>query len=249
MRLGTARNAGRKAEVSQLLQGTVKPRRPTRLAATDLHWLWWLNVRSLNLLGQGLAEVPYLWPEGDGRRLRLYLEAVSEEEGMSVWAATNPIDHAATLMVLLAKAENEFPDFDPERPPETPMSPHLRWAVQRALEDHALHRIVCYPRAKSVSVRCELQGWDSRWFERSELYTRGVHQEADLDLHAVALAGELPDLYMREGPLPDVLEWLTYAAASYECDDWTPWDGDERVFTAKWTRGPRGVWRRWLRIY
>ena len=32
-------------------------------------------------------------------------------------------------------------------------------------------------------------------------------------LHAVALAGELPDLYMREGPLPVVLEWLTYAAA------------------------------------
>ena len=32
---------------------------------------------------------------------------------MSVWAATNPIDYAATLMVLLAKAKYEFPDFDP----------------------------------------------------------------------------------------------------------------------------------------
>ena len=249
MRLGTAPHAGRKREMSQPLQGTIKPRRPTRLVAADLHWLWWLNVRSLNLLDQGLAEVPYLWPEEDGKRLRLYLEPVSEEEGMSVWSYTNPIDHSATLMVLLAKAEDEFPDFDPERPPKTPMSPHLRWAVQRALEDHALRRIVCYPRAKSVSVQCELQGWDGRWFDRSELYTRGVHQDAGLDLHAVALAGELPDLHMREGPLPDVLEWLTYAAASYECEDWTPWDGDERAFTAKWTRGPRGVWRRWLRIY
>ena len=112
--------------MSQPLQGTIKPRRPTRLAATDLHWLWWLNVRSLNLLGQGLSEVPYLWPEENGKRLRLYLQAVSEDQGMSLWASTNPIDHAATLMVLLAKAENEFPDFDPERPPETPMSPHLR---------------------------------------------------------------------------------------------------------------------------
>ena len=82
MRLGTARNAGRKRDMSQPLQGTIKPRRPTRLAATDLHWMWWLNVRSLNLLDQGLAEVPYLWPEGDGKRLRLYLEAVSEEEGI-----------------------------------------------------------------------------------------------------------------------------------------------------------------------
>ena len=54
---------------------------------------------------------------------------------------------------------------------------------------------------------------------------------------------------MREGPLPDVLEWLTYAAASHEREDWAPWDGDERVFIAKWTRGPRGVWRRWLRMY
>ena len=231
------------------MQGTVKPRRPTRLVAMDLHWLWWLNLRSLNLLAPGLAEVPYLWPEEDGKRLRLYLEPVFKKEGMSVWCYTNPIDYAAALMVLLAKAEDEFPDFDPESPPKTPMSPHLRWSVQRALEDHALHRIVCYPRAKSVSVRCELQGWNGRWFERSELYTRGVHQEAGLDLHAVALAGDLSDLYMREGPLPDVLEWLTYAAASCEREDWTPWDGDERAFTAKWTRGPRGVWRRWLRLY
>ena len=131
--------------MSQPLQGTIKPRRSTRLVATDLHWLWWLKLRSLNLLDQGLSEVPYLWPEGDGKRLRLYLEAVSEEQEMSVWASTNPIDHAATLMVLLAAAEDEFPDFDPERPPETPISPHLRWAIQRALEDHALRRIVCYP--------------------------------------------------------------------------------------------------------
>ncbi len=107
-------------------------------------------------------------------------------------------------MVLLAKAKDEFPDFDPERPPKTPVSPHLRWAVQRAPEDHALHRMVCYPRAKSVSVRCELQGWDDRWFECNELYMRGVHHDAGLDLHAVALAGDLSDLYMREGPLPDV---------------------------------------------
>ena len=42
-----------------------------KLATADLHWIWWLNVRSLNLLDQGLAEVPYLWPEGDGKRLRL----------------------------------------------------------------------------------------------------------------------------------------------------------------------------------
>ena len=58
-----------------------------------------------------------------GRRqkgLRLYLEAVTEKEGMSVWSYTNPIDYAATLMVLLAKAEDKFPDFDPERPPKTP---------------------------------------------------------------------------------------------------------------------------------
>ena len=107
-----------------------RKRRPTKPAATDLHWLWWLNVRSLNLLDEGLAEVPYLWPEGDGKRLRLYLEAVSEEEGMSVWSSTNSVDHAANLMVLLAAEEDEFPDFDPERPPETPMSPHLRWTVQ-----------------------------------------------------------------------------------------------------------------------
>ena len=125
-------------------------------------------------------------------------------------------------MVLLAKAEDEFPDFDPERPPKTPMSPHLRWAVQRAREDYALHRIVCYPRVMSVSVWCELQGWDGRWFKRSELYTRGVHQEANLDLHAVALADDLSDFYMRAGPLPDVLEWLTYAAAPFEREDWTP---------------------------
>ena len=51
------------------------------------------------------------------------LEPVSEEEGMSVWSYTNPIDYAATLMILLANAEDEFPDFDPERPPKTPMSP------------------------------------------------------------------------------------------------------------------------------
>ena len=191
------------------MQGTVKPRRPTKLAAKGLHWLWWLNVRSLNLLDQGPADVPYLWPEAGGKRLRLFLETVSEEEGMSVWSYTNPIDHAAALMVLLAKAEDEFPDFDPERPPKTPMSLHLRWAVQRAPEDHALHRIVCYPRAKSVSVRCELQGWDGRWFEHSELYTRGVHHDAGLDLQDDALASDLSHLYMREGPLPDILEWLT----------------------------------------
>ncbi len=85
---------------------------------------------------------------------------------MSVWSYTNPVDHAATLMVLLAAAEHEFPDFDPERPPKTPVSPHLRWAVQRPLEDHALHRIVCYPRAKSVSVRCKVSGIEAPYFQR-----------------------------------------------------------------------------------
>jgi hypothetical protein len=41
--------------MSQPIRGTVKPRRPTRLATADLHWLWWLNVRSLIVRGRGFG--------------------------------------------------------------------------------------------------------------------------------------------------------------------------------------------------
>ena len=107
---GIAPRTGRKAELSQPHAGHDQaaasdkagdPRTCTGSGGSTC-------ARSISST-KALRRFPTLWPEGDGKRLRLYLEAVSEERGMSVWSYTNPIDHAATLMVLLAKAGGRVP--------------------------------------------------------------------------------------------------------------------------------------------
>ena len=230
------------------IEKTVRSGRPKKLRAEDLYWMWWLNLRSLDLLEAERSRVPFLRLVGEGKRLRLGLETV-QGEGKRIWASARPLEEWNALGDRLAAAGDAVVGFDTGLAPETAMSWQLRWELDRALEAHALSEVPCFEGAKSAAILSMIAGWDGEWFEWAGLHTLGVNDDAGETKRGVELAGEEQDLYLREIPLWDAFQWLTYAAACSERGDWTPWDGDTRYFSVKWTRGPRRAWRRWVRVF
>ena len=222
------------------------PRPWAKLKAEDLYWVWWLNLRSLDLLAEERSEAPYLRVDDDGKRLELGLEKV-RWAGKPIWTSPGAIDDLMALKRGFAQAGKSVAGFERGLGPETAMSPQLRWVLERALERYALSRVPCIEGVKSAAVLSMIRGWDGKWFEGAGLHTRGVDEDGGDRKRGVEVSGEQLDHYLCEAPLWEVFQWLTYAACLMR-EDWKPWEGDERWFTVKWTRGSRGAWRRWVRV-
>ena len=228
-------------------EGTVRPARPKKLLVEDVYWVWWLNLRSLDLLERDRSKAPYLRLVDEGKRLRLGLEAV-RTEGPRIWTSPGAAEGWGELESRLAAAGDAAAGFESGLGPERAMSLQLRWALDKALEEYALAEVPCLQDAKKIAVLSLIAGWDGQSFERAALYTLGIDDDAGDTARAVDVSGKGLGLYLQEVPLWNVFQRLTCTAALLERDDWKPWDGDERLFNLKWTRGPRGFWRRWASV-
>ena len=96
------------------------------------------------------------------------------------------------------------------------MSLQLRWALDKALEEHALAEVPCLQGAKQTAVLSLIGGWDGQSFERATLYTLEIDEDAADTARGVDLSGKGLGLYLQEVPLWDVFQRLTCTAALWE---------------------------------
>ena len=123
-------------------EGTVRPARPKKLLVEDVYWVWWLNLRSLDLLEGKRSRAPYLRLVDEGKRLRLGLEAV-RAEGTRIWTSPGAVEGWGELGRRLAAAGDAAAGFDSGLGPERAMSSQFRWALDKALQEYALAQVPC----------------------------------------------------------------------------------------------------------